>query len=153
MPLNCSQHGLVCLFILSQHMVMCIIRQSTYACVGTFVPTVPLPTITTSPSGTVQGAMVGDPLLVQCIVDTVDGVESSLVNINWMGPGGDLIVNTSRETVSQITSSNNTYNSSLHFTSLYEDDTGVYMCFVMILETNELSSFEIQALAGMCNTH
>ena len=93
--------------------------------------------------------MVGDPLLVQCIVDTVDGVESSLVNASWVGPGGDLIVNTSRVAVSQITSSDNTYNRSLHFTSLFEDDAGVYMCFVMILETNESSSFEIQILAGM----
>jgi len=115
---------------------------------------VPPPTITTSPSGTVQGAMVGDPLLVQCIVETVDGVEPSLVNINWMGAGGDLIVNTSRVTVSQITSSGNTYNSSLHFASLFEDDSGVYLCSVMILETNESSAFEVQMLVGMyCNSN
>ena len=102
--------------------------------------------------------MVGDPLLVQCIVDTVDGVEPSLVNISWMGSGGDSVINTSSVTISQITSSDNTYNRSLHFTSLFEDDAGVYICFVMILETNKSSSFEIQTLAGMyvqymCNTH
>ena len=102
--------------------------------------------------------MVGDSLLVQCIVDTVDGVEPSLVNISWMRPGGDLIVNTSRVNVSQITSIDHTYNRSLHFTSLFEDDAGVYMCFVMIFETKESSSFEIQTLAGMyiqyvCITH
>ena len=110
---------------------------------------VPPPTITTTPNGTVQGAMVGDPLLVQCIVHTVYGVEPSLVSISWMGPGKDLVVNTSRVTVSQITSSHNTYNRSLHFTSLFEDNAGVYMCFGMIFETNESSSFEIQPLAGM----
>ena len=92
--------------------------------------------------------MVGDPLLVQCIVDTVDGVESSLVNINWMGPGGDLIVNASRVTVSQITSSSNTYNSILRFSALFEDDAGEYLCFVMILETNMSSAFEVQMLVG-----
>ena len=93
--------------------------------------------------------MVGDSLFVQCIVDTVDGVEPSLVNISWMGPGGDLIVNTSRATVSQISSSDNTHNRSLHFTSLFEDDAGIHQCFVLILETNESTSFEIQALASM----
>ena len=93
--------------------------------------------------------MVGDPLLVQCIVDTVDGVEPSLVNISWMGPGGTLIVNSSRVTVSQIKPSDNTYNRSLHFTSLFENNAGVYMCIVMILEANESSPFEIQTLFGM----
>ena len=93
--------------------------------------------------------MVGDLLLVQCIVDIVDGVEPSLVNISWMGPGGkDLIVNTSRVTVSQITFSDNTYNRSLHFTSLFKDDEGMYTCFVMIFETNGSHSFEVQTLIG-----
>ena len=92
--------------------------------------------------------MVGDPLLVQCIVETVDGVEPSLVNISWMGPGGDLIVNTSRVTVSQMTFSDNTYSRSLHFTPLCKDDEGTYTCFVMIFETNGSHSFEVQALIG-----
>ena len=97
--------------------------------------------------------MVGDPLLVQCIVDTVDGVEPSLVNINWMGPGGDLTVNTSRVTVSQITSSNKTYSSSLHFTSLFEDDEGMYTCLVMIFETQGSHSFEVETLIGKYSTY
>jgi len=58
-------------------------------------------------------------------------------------------MNTSRVTVSQITSSGNTYNSSLHFTSLFEDDAGVYLCSVMILETSVLTELEIQRLVGM----
>ena len=97
--------------------------------------------------------MVGDPLLVQCIVDTVDGVEPSLVNINWMGPGGDLIVNTSRVTVSQITYRDTTYNSSLHFNSLSEDNEGMYRCLVMILETKGFHSFEVETLNGKCSIH
>ena len=66
-----------------------------------------------------------------------------------MGPGGDLIVNTSRVTVSQITSSNKTYSSSLHFTSLFEDDAEVYLCIVIILETSVLTELEIQSIVGM----
>ena len=92
--------------------------------------------------------MVGDPLLVQCIVETVDGVEPSLVNISWMGPGGDLIVNTSRVTVSQMTFSDNTYSRSFHFTPLFKDDEGTYTCFVLIFETNGSHSFEVQTLIG-----
>ena len=111
--------------------------------------TVPSPTITTSPSGTVQGAMVGGSLLVQCIVDTVDGVEPSLVNINWMGPRGDLIVNTNRVTVSQITSSGNTYYRSLELTPLFEEDEGTYTCHVSIFETSSSHSVIVQSLDGM----
>jgi len=92
--------------------------------------------------------MVGDPLLVQCIVDTVDGVEPSLVNINWMGPGGDLIVNTSRVTVSQITFSGNIYNRSLLFMKLIEGDEQTYTCSASILEMNISNSFELQTLVG-----
>ena len=117
-------------------------------CTNSYIHTVPFPTITTSPSGTVQGAIVGDPLLVQCIVDTVDGVEPSLVNINWMGSGGNLIVNTSRVTVRQIISSENTYNRCLIFTKLFEDDAGIYTCNVLILKTKGLSNFELQPLVG-----
>ena len=120
----------------------------TNSYIHTYIHTVPPTTITTSPSGTVQGAVVGDPLLVQCMVDTVDGVESSLVNISWMGPGGDLIVNTSSVTVSHTTSSDNTYNRSLIFTKLFEDDAGIYTCSVLIFENNRSSSFELQSLVG-----
>ena len=97
---------------------------------------VPYINITILPSGPIQGAMVGSPQDIQCIVSTVSGVELSSVMISWMGPGGESIINNSRVTISPTTSSGNNYTSSLQFTYLMEGDEGMYACDVMILETS-----------------
>ena len=113
--------------------------------------TVPTPTVTISPSGPIQGAMVGSPQVINCTVSTVSGVESSLVMINWMGPGGGTIKSDSRVTISQTTSSsNNMYTSSLQFTYLMEGDEGTYTCNMMILDTNGANSIKIQNLLSKC---
>ena len=49
--------------------------------------TVPTPTVSITPSGPIQGAMVGSPQDIQCTVNTVSGVELSSVMISWIGPG------------------------------------------------------------------
>ena len=90
--------------------------------------TVP-PTITISPSGPIQGAMVGSSQVINCMVSTVIEVESSLLMISWMGPGG-VITNDSRVTISPTTSSGNTHTSSLQFAYLMEEDEGTYTCNV-----------------------
>ena len=87
------------------------------------------------PSGPIQGAMVGSPQDIQCIVSTVSGVELSSVMISWIGPGGESITNDSRVTISPTTSNGNNYTSSLQLTYLMEGDEGMYTCNVMILET------------------
>ena len=109
---------------------------------------VPTPIITTIPSGPIQGAMVGSPQDIQCIVNTVSGVELSSVMISWMGPGGEPITNDSRVTISPTTSSGNNYTSSLQFIYLMEGDEGMYTCNVMILETNNSNTVEIKNLNG-----
>ena len=108
--------------------------------------TVPAPTVTISPSGPIQGAMVGSLQVINCTVSTVSGVESSSVMINWMGPGGSSIMNDSRVTISPTTSSGNTHTSSLQFTYLMEGDEGTYTCNVMILEASESQSVELNTL-------
>ena len=90
--------------------------------------------------------MVGSPQDIQCIVSTVDGVESSSVMISWMGPVGKSIANDSRVTISPITSSGNNYTSSLQFTYLMERDEGMYTCNIMILETSSSSFFNLNNL-------
>ena len=100
------------------------------------------------PSGPIQGAMVGSPQDIQCIVSTVSGVELSSVMISWMGPEGQSITNDSRVTISPTTSSGNNYTSSLQFTYLMEGDEGMYTCNVTILETKTSNSLEITNLAG-----
>ena len=108
----------------------------------------PTPIITLMPSGPIQGAMVGSPQDIQCIVSTVSGVELSSVMISWMGPGGESITNDSRVTISPTTSSGNNYTSSLQFTYLMEGDEGMYTCNVMILESNSSNATEIEILNG-----
>ena len=105
----------------------------------------PLPILTILPSGLIQGAMVGSPLDIQCIVSTVSGVELSSVMISWKGPRGESITNSSRVTISPTTSSGNNYTSSLQFTYLKEGDEGIYSCSVMILKTNVSDSFQLSS--------
>ena len=109
--------------------------------------TVPTPTVTISPSGPIQGAMVGSPRVINCTVSTVSGVQSSLVMISWMGPGG-VITNDSRVTISPTTSSGNNYTSSLQFIYLMEGDEGTYTCNVMISGASGNNSTEIQSLSS-----
>ena len=107
--------------------------------------TVPPPNVTISPSGPIQGAMVGNPQVINCTVSTVSGVESSSVMISWMGPGGGSTMSDSRVTISPTTSSGNTYTSSLQFTYLMEGDEGTYTCNVTILDTSGSQSVELQS--------
>ena len=109
---------------------------------------VPYINIITLPSGPIQGAVVGSPQDIQCIVSTVSGVELSSVMISWMGPGGESITNDSRVTISPTTSSGNNYTNSLQFTYLMEGDEGTYTCNVMILETTSSNEVEIVKLTG-----
>ena len=44
-----------------------------------FLCIVPDFSITISPPGPIQGAMVGDPLVANCTMSTVDGVEPSIM--------------------------------------------------------------------------
>ena len=114
---------------------------------------VPYINITTLPSDLIQGAMVGSPQGIQCIVSTVSGVELSSVMISWMGPGGESITNDSRVTISPTTSSGNNYTSSLQFTYLMEGDEGMYTCNVMILESGASSFINMQTLTSKLHTY
>ena len=119
-----------------------------FVCYVFISSTVPPPTVTISPSGPIEGAMVGNPQMMECRVSTVSGVESSSVMISWMGPEGDTIRNDSRVTISPTISSNNNYTSSIQFTYLMEGDNGTYMCNVSILITSEVASVDLETLKG-----
>ena len=110
---------------------------------------VPTPTVTISPSGPIQGALVGSPQVINCTVSTVSGVESSSVMISWMGPGGNIDATNSRISIGSVTDDgNNVYTRSLQFTYLMEGDEGTYTCNVMILETSGSQSVELHSLTG-----
>ena len=107
-------------------------------------PLVPTPSVTISPSVSIQGAMVGSPQMIQCTVSTASGVESSSVMISWMGPGGDTITSDSRVTISGTTG----LMSTLSITYLMEGDEGTYTCNVMILGTDGSESVELETLTS-----
>ena len=108
---------------------------------------VPTPTITISPSGRIQGAMVGIPHVINCTVNTVNGVEISSVMIRWIRARGVYLISDTRVAITPTTSSgSNTYISSLQFAYLMEGDEGIYNCIVMILETSISTSVNIQSL-------
>ena len=92
--------------------------------------------------------MVGSPQDIQCIVNTVNGVESSLVMISWMGPNGSYASN-NRITIEMDRMANhNTYNSTLQFDYLMEGDEGIYTCSVTILDTVNLQTTKIEPLSS-----
>ena len=89
---------------------------------------------------------MGSPQVINCTVSTVSGVESSSVTISWMGPGGNINTNNGRVSIGSVTASdNNMYTRSLQFTYLMEGDEGTYTCNVMILETSESESVDLQS--------
>ena len=111
---------------------------------------VPTPTVTISPSGPIQGVMVGSPQVVNCTVGTVSGVNSSSVMISWIGSGGNIDATNGRVSIGSVTDDgNNMYTRSLQFTYLMEGDEGAsYMCNVMILGRSVSQSVEIQSLTS-----
>ena len=116
---------------------------------------VPTPDITLDPPTPINGTdMVGSPQDIQCTVSTVSGVQSSSVMISWMGPGGNIDATSGRISVGSITDEgNNMYTSSLQFAYLMEGDEGTYTCNVVILETSESQSVDIQTLTGKFSIH
>ena len=114
-----------------------------------FLHTVPPPNVTISPSGPIQGAMVGNSRVITCTVSTVSGVESSFVMISWMGPTGSITTTNGRISIGSVTDDgNNMYTRSLQFTYLMEGDEGTYTCNVMILGASGSQSVELQSLTG-----
>ena len=100
---------------------------------------------------------MGSPQVINCTVSTVSGVESSLILISWVGPGGGSgsgevsIISNNRVTISPTASSgSNNYTSSLQFTYLMEGDEDTYTCDMMILESRGTDSVEIGSLSSKC---
>ena len=116
--------------------------------ISLFSLTVPTPTVSITPSSSIQGAMVGSPQDIQCTVSTVSGVELSSVMIRWINPRGDAIKNDSRVTIIPTSGISNSYSSSLRFMYLMEGDEGYYECSVMILDTRIPSFVIISNLHG-----
>ena len=93
---------------------------------------------------------MGNPQAIQCIVNTVAGVELSSVTISWSGPGRNLTTDDSRIIINPVTSFGNSYTSSIHFIYLMEGDEGIYTYSVMILDVIKTGYVELSSLTCKC---
>ena len=80
-------------------------------------------------------------------MNTVSGVELSSVTMNWLGPDGNIITNSSRIIVNQITSFGQNYSRNLRFIHLVEEDVGTYTCEVMISNIQQTRAVELEDLS------
>ena len=106
------------------------------------------PTVTISPPGPIQGAMVGSPQIIQCIANTTTVLDVNLVMFTWIKPGGGTITSDSRVTINPTTSSGNNYTSSIQFSYLMEGDEGTYMCNVTTFGITGSASVVLEPLNG-----
>ena len=93
---------------------------------------------------------MGNPQGIECIVNTVSGVDLSSVTITWIGPGGNLTTDNNRIIVNPVTSFGNKFTSGLHFIYLMEGDEGMYTCNVMILDVIKADYVELSNLTCKC---
>ena len=107
-----------------------------------------LPLLEVFPSQLIQGISVGTPQTIRCVVNNINGVNSSSVLVNWNGPEGNIITNNSRVTIYPPNCNGINCTSSLHFAYLIEGDEGTYSCNVRILETNMSGFIVIRNLTG-----
>ena len=110
---------------------------------------VPVFSVSTSPTGLVEGAMVGNDQTIQCTINTVSGVTLNSVIVNWIRPSGASIINSSRIMISLLTfNSGYSFSSSLKFIQLMEGDEGIYVCDVSILQSRVSAAVEVGTLIG-----
>ena len=95
-------------------------------------------------------ATVGSAQVISCTANVVSGIAASLVIFSWRRPGGDLIMNNDRMTISPTMSDGNSHTSYLQFAYMMEGDEGNYTCNVTILRTNATAErlHEIETLKG-----
>ena len=78
------------------------------------------------PTGTLY---VGENVTLECLIQLDNTVDSTVtVAVVWSASDGVAITNTSRYTVSPVTGSFPTYNTTLHLYNLMMSDSGGYTC-------------------------
>ena len=97
--------------------------------------------------GAVENLTVGDPHVIQCEVHNDQIVNSDIVNITWIGPYNNTIVNDSRMSVTTYISVGHNHTSTLYFSSLNEGDKGSYTCHVEIRGNRISTSFKLSVFS------
>ena len=94
--------------------------------------------------GAVENLTAGDPHVIQCEVHTDQRV---LLNITWIGPNNNTIVNDSRMSVTTSNSVGYYHTSTLNFSPLSEGDKGSYTCHVEIHGNKHSASSKLSVLS------
>ena len=130
------------------HWMLCVRMYDTYITLFLFyMYTAPTLMVTTAISN--NQVIVGNREVVTCTVSGAVGVNLSSVMISWTGPGGAIIANDSRVTISPTTSSGDYFLSTLRFEFLMEGDGGTYSCNVTILDTTVSGIRELSGIIGI----
>ena len=75
-------------------------------------------------------------------------MDISSVSFRWMLIGGGPITNNSRVSISLTTFNGSDFTTTLQFDYITEEDDGIYVCTVMILETDVSEFVEIEDFHG-----
>jgi len=106
------------------------------------------PTVNISPPGPIAGALVGDPLIIYCLVNTTETLDIDLVVFRWTRFGGGAIASNNRVTINPAISSGNNHTNSIQFAYLMEGDDGMYSCDVTILTVSGSQIVELELLTS-----
>ena len=94
-----------------------------------------------------ENLTVGDPHAIDCEVHTDQIVNSDIVDITWIGPYNNTIVNDSRMSVTTYNSVGHYHTSTLNFSPLSEGDKGSYTCHVETYGNKNSASFKLSVLS------
>ena len=78
---------------------------------------------------------VGDNLILTCTVTVVNGISSSLVIVEWNG--GDLLSESPRITIANLTNDGLKYTTMIIFSPLLSGDSGLYYCSASVIGFDE----------------
>ena len=109
---------------------------------------VPTPSVTvTVPDGTLYA---GTNVTLNCTIQLDGAIDTGVdVTLVWTGPPGDTVLSTTGEpiTVSDVTGSRRSYQSTVTFTVLISNDDGAYTCEATV-SPNPTSEFITMSGAG-----
>ena len=74
-----------------------------------------------------DSSTAGESLTVECIVETVEGVRSEDISIQWMGPDGSELSGDNIE-IGELTTEGTITTGRLVFSPLHTSDRGLYTC-------------------------
>ncbi len=95
----------------------------------------------------------GTSLTLTCVITLNEAVNSRVdVNVTWSGPGGMLLVNGNRVTVSDTMGSETSYQSNLTISPLATVDGGSYTCEVTVAPADTSTFITISQPASNSGT-